>query len=89
MAATKTFEQNLKALEKVVEKLEEGTVSLDQSIDLFQKGRALVKACEGRLQEVELKVRELVDDEEGEAKARPMEGVEPPDDSDEDEREDV
>ena len=66
MATTKSFEQNLKNLEKIVEKLEEGSVSLDEAIRLFQKGRALSKACEGRLKEIELKIRELVEDEDGE-----------------------
>ena len=65
MGKAKSFEQNLKTLEKIVEKLESGSASLDEAIELFQKGRALSKACEERLQEVELKIRQLVETEDG------------------------
>jgi exodeoxyribonuclease VII small subunit len=61
----KTFEQNLKALEKIVEQLESGSISLDDAIVLFQKGKALSKECEARLREVELKIKQLVEDEQG------------------------
>ncbi len=69
MSAKKTFEQDLKALEKTVEKLEGGSLSLDESIRLFQKGRELGKNCETRLAEAELKIRELVEDESGQVRA--------------------
>ncbi|NQU44533.1 exodeoxyribonuclease VII small subunit [bacterium] len=72
MTPKKTFEQNLKDLEKIVEKLENGSTSLDEAITLFQKGRALSKACENRLQEVELKIRELVEDQDGALAARDL-----------------
>ena len=75
MAATKSFEQNLKSLEKIVEKLEGGAVSLDEAIALFQKGKALSKACEARLKEVEMKIQKLVEDEEG---GLAVEAFEPP-----------
>ena len=65
MAEPKSFEQNLKALEKIVGKLESGSVSLDESIALFQKGKTLGKACETRLNEAELKIRTLLEDDDG------------------------
>lgn len=68
MSTPKSFEQNLKALEKVVQKLESGSTSLDESITLFQKGRALGKDCQARLKEVEGKIQMLLEDEEGHPK---------------------
>lgn len=65
LMAEKSFEQNLKALEKIVDKLESGSVSLDESLKLFQKGKALNKACVTRLEEAKLKIESLVEDEEG------------------------
>jgi exodeoxyribonuclease VII small subunit len=65
MAKNKSFEQDLRELEKVVEKLEGGSTSLDEAIRLFQKGKTLGRACEERLREVETKIQQLVEDEEG------------------------
>ena len=66
MATEKSFEQNLKDLEKIVDKLEGGSTSLDEAIRLFQKAKALSKTCEERLKDVEMKIRQLVESEEGE-----------------------
>jgi exodeoxyribonuclease VII small subunit len=51
MADTKavTFEASLKRLEEIVQQLEGETVSLDQSVALFQEGRELARRCEGLL----------------------------------------
>jgi exodeoxyribonuclease VII small subunit len=65
MTNAKSFEQNLKALEKIVERLESGSVSLDESIELFQKGRVLGRACEKRLREAELKIQQLIEHPDG------------------------
>jgi exodeoxyribonuclease VII small subunit len=74
MSATKSFEQNLQALEKIVEKLESGDVPLDEAIGLFQKGKILSKACEGRLKQAELKIQQLLEDEDGSVETAPFEG---------------
>ena len=73
MPVAKSFEQNLKALEKIVEKLESGAVSLDEAIQLFQKGKALSKTCDERLKEAELKIRQLIETEDGELKTEAFE----------------
>jgi exodeoxyribonuclease VII small subunit len=88
MATDKSFEQNLKALEKVVERLESGSASLDESLVLFQKGQALRKACEERLREAELKIQTLLENPDGELTAETMavetsEGEAPADDKEE------
>ncbi len=64
--AKQSFEAALKKLEEVVEKLESGEVSLDQSLKLFEQGISLVRQCSQRLDEVENKVQMLVSDERGE-----------------------
>jgi exodeoxyribonuclease VII small subunit len=64
--AKQSFETALKKLEEVVEKLESGEVSLDQSLKLFEQGITLVRQCSKRLDEVESKVQVLVNDERGE-----------------------
>jgi exodeoxyribonuclease VII small subunit len=55
-----TFEQAFQQLEKVVEQLEKGELSLEQSLALFEKGMLLAKLCERKLDEAEQKVSQLV-----------------------------
>ena len=44
-----SFEQALRELEGVVRRLESGDVPLDESIDLYERGEQLRKACQKRL----------------------------------------
>lgn len=76
MTTNKSFEQNLQALEKIVEKLESGDVPLDEAITLFQKGKSLAKTCEGRLKQAELKIQQLLETPDGEVEAEPFEAEE-------------
>ena len=57
-----TFEESLKKLEKIVEKLEDGNVNLDDSIKSFEEGVALVKECQKQLSEAEIKIQTLLED---------------------------
>ena len=57
-----TFEESLKKLEKVVEKLEDGNVNLDASIKSFEEGVARVKECQKQLSEAEIKIQTLLED---------------------------
>ena len=57
-----TFEESLKKLEKIVEKLEDGNVNLDDSIKSFDEGVALVKECQKQLSEAEIKIQTLLKD---------------------------
>jgi len=83
MTNAKSFEQNLKSLEKIVEKLESGSVSLDESIELFQKGRALGRACEKRLREAEKKIQQLIEHPDGDLETADFEVEERAESSDE------
>ncbi|AGT32732.1 exodeoxyribonuclease VII small subunit [Geobacillus genomosp. 3] len=48
-----TFEEAMKQLEAIVEKLEEGNVPLEDAIAFFQEGMKLSKLCHDKLQHVE------------------------------------
>lgn len=61
----KTFEQSLKRLEEIVEKLETGEVPLEETINLFQEGMELVNFCNQKLEEVKHKVEIVVKNKDG------------------------
>jgi exodeoxyribonuclease VII small subunit len=54
-----TFEQAFVELEEVVRKLEAGGLTLEESLDLFERGQALAAHCNVQLDQAELKVRQL------------------------------
>ena len=60
------FEKNLKELEETVKKLEEGNVSLDEMLSLFEKGIKLTKSCTTQLDNAEQKINILLRSENGE-----------------------
>jgi len=53
------FEQQLKALEDIVSSMENGTLSLDDSLKAFEKGVSLTRSCMQTLDKAELKVKKL------------------------------
>ncbi|MDD4189357.1 MAG: exodeoxyribonuclease VII small subunit [Eubacteriales bacterium] len=63
--AKQTFEQALSELEGIVEKMEKGDMTLDQSIEMFQKGIELSNYCSRRLDEVEKRITILIKDDNG------------------------
>lgn len=68
----KKFEQALEELEKVVERLESGELSLEDSLAAFEEGIGLVKFCNQKLTEVEKKIELLVKDKDGKLQLRAM-----------------
>lgn len=68
----KSFEEAVTELEDIVEKLEKGELSLEESIEYFQKGIELSKYCNRKLDEVEKKISILIEDEQGEVKEEIM-----------------
>jgi exodeoxyribonuclease VII small subunit len=73
-----SFEAAMQALEQVVDRLEGGDVPLEESIALYERGAALRRRCEAKLQEAELRVRRIVEDETGAAAgARPVDPEDP------------
>ncbi|MBU2712677.1 MULTISPECIES: exodeoxyribonuclease VII small subunit [Zooshikella] len=55
------FEQSLQALEKLVEQLESGELSLEESLQTFEQGIKLTRQCQEALKEAEQKVQLLVE----------------------------
>lgn len=53
------FEESLKSLEDIIAKLEKGDCTLEESITLFEKGMADVKACQSALKSAEIKIGKL------------------------------
>jgi exodeoxyribonuclease VII small subunit len=54
-----SFEDALNRLEAIVESMEAGEVPLADLIARFEQGTQLLKVCEGRLQEAELRIEQL------------------------------
>ncbi|MDY4788739.1 MAG: exodeoxyribonuclease VII small subunit [Bacilli bacterium] len=55
------FEQSLKELEEIVKSLESGTISLDESLEYFEKGINLVKLLENQLKNVEERAVKIIE----------------------------
>lgn len=71
--AALSFEKALKDLEIIVEQLEKGGLSLNESLALFEKGVKLAKFLREELGKAEKKVDILLKDENGEVKKEPFE----------------
>ncbi len=65
------FEKSLDELEKIVSELEQGDLSLEESLKYFEKGIALTRTCQKALKEAEQKVQILLE-ENGESKFAPF-----------------
>ena len=59
-----SFEENLKELEEIVLKLENGEVPLDEAIKEFHKAMVLVKSCDDKLNDAKDSIAKLVKDNE-------------------------
>ncbi|UCG43689.1 MAG: exodeoxyribonuclease VII small subunit [candidate division WOR-3 bacterium] len=59
------FEKSLSELEEIVGKLETGSLPLEQSLELFERGVELARTCKRKLDEAELRVQRLVKFKEG------------------------
>lgn len=62
-----TFEEALRALEGVVRQLESGEVPLDKSIELYERGEALRKVCQARLDAAQARIEKIVAGADGRA----------------------
>lgn len=54
-----SFESAMGQLETLVSKMESGDLSLEESLEAFEKGVQLTRFCQGQLQKAELKIQEL------------------------------
>jgi exodeoxyribonuclease VII small subunit len=62
-----SFEQALKALEDVVRQLEGGEVPLEESIGLYERGEALRRHCQARLDAAQARIEKIVAGPDGKA----------------------
>ncbi|MBF7018622.1 exodeoxyribonuclease VII small subunit [Staphylococcus sp. 18_1_E_LY] len=58
-----SFEEMMEELESIVQKLDNENVSLEESLDLYQRGMKLSASCEETLKNAENKVNELIKEE--------------------------
>jgi len=70
------FETSITALEELVEKMEGGEFSLEESLKQFEKGVSLARACQTALREAEQKVQQLTQNPAGDDKLEPFESEE-------------
>ncbi len=77
MARKKTavdFEQSLGSLQALVERLESGDLSLEESLAAFEQGVALTRDCQQARSQAEQKVQQLMENN-GELRTEPFDGA--------------
>jgi exodeoxyribonuclease VII small subunit len=66
------FEEALKKLEGIVESMESDDLPLETLLAQYEEGSKLVKICQGKLAEAELKIQQLEKNAAGEMKLKPL-----------------
>jgi len=69
---SEAFEDALKKLQSIVEKMERGDLPLEEAMDSFTEGIRLVQYCHQKLEEAESKVRMLLKDQQGDWNVAPF-----------------
>ena len=67
------FEEHLTKLEAVVERLERGDLTLDESVRLFEEGMKLSRSCKEELEQAEGRIQVLVEGKGGKMQVAEME----------------
>ena len=67
------FEEALKKLEKIVEDLEKGDLTLDEALKKYQEGIELSRACSQRLESAKKKIEVISKNKKGEFELKPLE----------------
>jgi exodeoxyribonuclease VII small subunit len=70
--AKETFEDSFKKLERIVIKMEDGNLPLEESLKLFEEGMRLYSFCANKLGEVQKKVELLTQGPDGNFSSRPF-----------------
>lgn len=66
------FEKSLDELETLVRSLEQGELSLEQSLGAFERGVTLTRACQQALKTAEQRVEQLIQRDDGSLETRPF-----------------
>ena len=85
---SRKFEEELADLETIVSQIDSGELSLEESISAFERGVALVRLLNQKLDEIERRVEVLTRDSRGELKRSPYHGEVAPNTEREDKDED-
>lgn len=72
MPPLQNFEESLKKLEAIVARMEQGDITLEESIKLFEEGTKLAEQCKQQLAEAEGKVEILIKQRNGAMKREPF-----------------
>lgn len=70
---TEQFEEVIKRLQVIVEKMERGDLPLEEAMESFTEGIKLAQYCHQKLEEAESKVQMLLKDQQGEWTVTPFE----------------
>ncbi|MBN7771576.1 exodeoxyribonuclease VII small subunit [Marinobacter daepoensis] len=71
-ASIADFESSLNELENLVRDLEQGELSLEQSLAAFERGVKLTRDCQSALKSAEQRVEQLVQNSDGSLESRPF-----------------
>ena len=72
MTENNDFEKSLDELEKIVEELQNGEISLDESIKLFERGMELTNLCRKTLESARQKITALTKEEQENGENQPV-----------------
>jgi exodeoxyribonuclease VII small subunit len=67
-----SFEDAFQELADIVDQLEAGNLTLDDTLKLYERGRALVQSCQLQLNEAELRVLQLTTGADGSLKTEDL-----------------
>jgi len=62
------FEQAIKELGGIVQKIEQGEIALQDSLSQYERGMALIKHCRGILQKAEKRIEKISEEQKSEVK---------------------
>lgn len=68
----RSYEEAVVRLEEIVQRLETGDISLEESLNLFEEGIGLAKYCSGKLDAAEGRLEILLGVEAGQARTAPF-----------------
>lgn len=68
----KSFEASILELENSVKRLESGELTLDEAISEYERAMGLIKVCNKRLEDAEMRVRILTEEKDGTITDRPF-----------------
>jgi exodeoxyribonuclease VII small subunit len=68
-----SFEQAIKELGGIVQKIEQGEIPLQDSLSQYERGMALIKHCRGILQKAEKRIEKISEEQKSENRRRKTE----------------